>query len=975
MCEDDENITSTMESVEVPSILPLTQKYRISNKKNGFINGSLVNVFNSIQEASLNNTAFTPNIDIPIGHISLSAATSLTQYSGLYLFVNNVDIDPASGFICNHLNQKLLECTLQCPRAVISDLLYLHSIGYVKLFMITCDTSNNNNTGLNLSIQIYITNDAFEQVVSSSQSEDKQTDQQQQHEESMIFQYKYNKCIKTLFNYFLNINDVDGGNGDDAAIIEEDDDNNTSQSLNQIGTSSSSDDTSFTFPYPSLFSSNDNNNNNNNNSNSGTTSTPFVFDPKIIYNKVGLRPGAQTMPTDMFQGKVISELKQYQLRTVKWMYDREIKPTMTINRVGSKLHPLWKSISINNKEFCYNEYVGRLSHEPIVSNTSLEVPGGILADEPGIGKTVQLLTLLVANAKKDPAPRVLNAGTKPKLEVMDVEFIPTPPPIKEYVNDAGEVVACKCGKDEDSHDKGIWVQCTTCARWQSVACVGRQYRVTNDHYFCTFCTDANRKRYNAMVAEKEQLREEEERERIQSELRPMWYRDTLIESKTTLIVTPTPIYSQWLDEIKKHTNGLTVLEYHGIYKDNVTPHELASYDIVLTTYDVLSGELHCINPTRTQNRLRYVRVETPKTPLACLVWWRICLDEVQMVESTNSKYLQMAVSLQCRHRWGLSGTPIQRGLSDLFALVQFLRLTPFSDRFWWSHCIESKFNRGDRGTIDYLIELLQQLMVRTTKSMVANELKIPPQYDRDTKLLTFSVVERLYYRRKAHECSEAARTLFNKVFSRNPNATHTSPQVIQKILQPLLVLRQTCQHPQVGSRGVQSISRNTMTMDQLLERLIENASLECKNAQKELVHTINCLAAGHLIKGDHNLAATLYRESLSMIESNTQYFKPEWYQQLHVLHNLDYLVKQGKLTARALRDDDFAAEAEAIKLAYQERKKSHMVKDDLVFKNENEATVELLKEFDSSTRGREWWTAAIQLIVDKGQRADLSHQD
>ena len=42
-------------------------------------------------------------------------------------------------------------------------------------------------------------------------------------------------------------------------------------------------------------------------------------------------------------------------------------------------------------------------------------------------------------------------------------------------------------------------------------------------------------------------------------------------------------------------------------------------------------------------------------------FWRICLDEVQMVEGSNLA-AQLARRLSSRHKWGVSGTPIQRGL-------------------------------------------------------------------------------------------------------------------------------------------------------------------------------------------------------------------------------------------------------------------------------------------------------------------------
>lgn len=83
---------------------------------------------------------------------------------------------------------------------------------------------------------------------------------------------------------------------------------------------------------------------------------------------------------------------------------------------------------------------------------------------------------------------------------------------------------------------------------------------------------------------------------------------------------------------------------------------------------------------RSRNALQYRSLRRKKrylvlpTPLTRLVWWRICLDEAQMVESSTAKATEMALKLRAEHRWCVTGTPMSRGLEDIAGLMNFLKV-------------------------------------------------------------------------------------------------------------------------------------------------------------------------------------------------------------------------------------------------------------------------------------------------------------
>lgn len=62
-----------------------------------------------------------------------------------------------------------------------------------------------------------------------------------------------------------------------------------------------------------------------------------------------------------------------------------------------------------------------------------------------------------------------------------------------------------------------------------------------------------------------------------------------------------------------------------------------------------------------------------------------------MVERITARATEMAMTLRATHRWCVSGTPIQRGLDDLYGLLRFLGAQPFDDYRWWSLALKQPY--------------------------------------------------------------------------------------------------------------------------------------------------------------------------------------------------------------------------------------------------------------------------------------------
>lgn len=369
----------------------------------------------------------------------------------------------------------------------------------------------------------------------------------------------------------------------------------------------------------------------------------------------------------------------------------------------------------------------------------------------------------------------------------------------------------------------------------------------------------------------------------------------LIHSRATLIVTPAAIIHQWEREIGQHSaipvdtlqpgslvaspdkhnkRPLKVVVYPGIrelYRKKpgtvdktsgkpichlIHPDKLADADIVLMTFDSLVVDLgHSDENPFTDNSLgglrRKKRYQIAPSPLTSIKWWRICLDEAQRVEAPTATSARMALKLEAHFRWCVSGTPIGRGkLEDLYGLIMFLRLDPFAVKRWFNLC----FQPGHVGVMERVQALLENIMWRSTKASPSVRLQMGvPEQNETRVLLRFSSIEKHFYKRQLEKTMLSASKI---VWKKNP--------IIRKIRTKSLAvqirrLRAACCHPQVGSNSMKGIGKKrkagclydggvrvgigVLTMDQILDRLVDDAKIQCEEDQRIVVLHTNAMAS------------------------------------------------------------------------------------------------------------------------------------
>ncbi|XP_062346111.1 E3 ubiquitin-protein ligase SHPRH [Cinclus cinclus] len=489
---------------------------------------------------------------------------------------------------------------------------------------------------------------------------------------------------------------------------------------------------------------------------------------------------------------------------------------------------------------------------------------------------------------------------------------------------------CICG-ELGLADYKARVQCLKCYLWQHAECVNyKEENLKSRPFYCPHC----------LVA-----------------MKP-------VPTGATLIISPSSICHQWVDEINRHvrSSSLRVLVYQGVKKHGfLQPHMLAEQEVVITTYDVLRTELNYVDiphsnsedGRRFRNQKRYMAIPSP---LVAVEWWRICLDEAQMVECTTAKAAEMALRLSGINRWCVSGTPVQRGLEDLYGLVLFLGVDPYWVKHWWDQLLYRPYCRKNPRP---LYSLIAKIMWRSAKKDVIDQIQIPPQTE-NIHWLHFSPVERHFYHRQHEVCCQDALAKLRKISDWTLKLSSLDRRTVTSILYPLLRLRQACCHPQAVRGEFLPLQKSTMTMEELLASLQKKCRTECEEAHRQLVCALNGLAGIHIIKGEHALAAELYREVLRSSEEHKEKLKTDSLQRLHSTHNLMELLAKHPGIPPTLRDSRLAEEAEQLRQHYMSKSNAEVAEAHQALQPVLQTIRELQRKIHS---GSPWWLDVIQTAI------------
>lgn len=269
----------------------------------------------------------------------------------------------------------------------------------------------------------------------------------------------------------------------------------------------------------------------------------------------------------------------------------------------------------------------------------------------------------------------------------------------------------------------------------------------------------------------------------------------LSKAKTTLIVAPVGVMSNWSGQIAHHVkpdHALRVLVYHGNNKKPMHAKDFEDYDVVITSYGTLATEYF---PRGKQNLPSVPRPQG----LFSMHWRRVILDEGHIIRNPQTKSALAATNLMAHSRWVLTGTPIINNLKDLFSLVRFIGLTGGLERLEiFNSVLIRPLNQGDVNASLLLQALMATICLRRKKEMKFVDLELPELSEYVHR------IDFLDHEREKYEALQAeAKGLLHTVQRNQTNGK--GQDTYRHLLEVLLRLRQVCNHWKLCGERVTSV--------------------------------------------------------------------------------------------------------------------------------------------------------------------------
>ncbi|MCA9009311.1 MAG: DEAD/DEAH box helicase, partial [Planctomycetaceae bacterium] len=329
--------------------------------------------------------------------------------------------------------------------------------------------------------------------------------------------------------------------------------------------------------------------------------------------------------------------------------------------------------------------------------------------------------------------------------------------------------------------------------------------------------------------------------------------------RRVLILVPNPLVSQWHEEL----SGKFQLEF------NVPPRTATS-----------GRKEYWESHDRVLVSTSFARTGNRPDVISSVPWDLIIVDEAHHCRNRTTKLWKLINGLQRRHMFLLTATPVQNNLLELYSLLTLLEPGHLKTEADFKRQFVTKGNPRDPRNRRKLQELLGEVMVRNTRSLV--QINLPPRYaqtimatpaEEESQLLhdiqqylrgllisTAPVVQTAPSAESIVPETAAMETAADETRSDNSSdasfeetesggSTKLSRMRLQSILTSL------GSHPATAAAALQPLATNSDTAARLCERAVQ---LSCSAKDEQLLKLL-ADSRGHKVLVFVGLIRTLHR--------------------------------------------------------------------------------------------------------------------
>ncbi len=255
-----------------------------------------------------------------------------------------------------------------------------------------------------------------------------------------------------------------------------------------------------------------------------------------------------------------------------------------------------------------------------------------------------------------------------------------------------------------------------------------------------------------------------------------------------LVVCPTSLVTNWENEARKFTPELKTLVLEGAGRAGSFK-SISDVDIVVTSYALLRRDIET---------LRQINFSTA------------VLDEAQHIKNPETQNAQAAYALRARHRFVLTGTPMENSVRDLWSIMNFALPGYLGDRKGFRERYELPIARGSAPDVQRrLSRRLQPFLLRRRKRDVAKDLP-----EKIEQVVPCSLTK---HQRAAYDA--LLREIQQGLGGSGKNVNAGAQRM--KMLTGLLRLRQVCCDLRLVGIDQEETSAKLDLLDELLEEAID----------------------------------------------------------------------------------------------------------------------------------------------------------